>query len=121
MNQTAVSPTTVHTIIIFTNQMKQQAAFYRQGLDLEEPQATGSDHLGWPLPNLYFGLDQTDEKIVPSQTVTLWFAVNDLAAAFDRFRALGAKVRYPPTTKPWGATLASLFDLDGNLFGLTQK
>ncbi len=117
MNETAVS---IHTVIIFTNNMHQLADFYKQGLNLSDPQPTGEDHLGWPLSNLYFGLDQVDGNLTPSQAITLWFAVDDLEAAFNRFVALGAAVRYPPTQKPWGATLASLHDLDGNLFGLTQ-
>lgn len=117
MNETAVS---IHTVIIFTNDMRQLADFYQKGLNLSDPQSTGDDHLGWSLSNLYFGLDQVKEKPAPSQVVTLWFAVDDLEATFDRFVTLGAAVRYPPTQKPWGAVLASLYDLEGNLFGLSQ-
>jgi hypothetical protein len=35
--------------------------------------------------------------------------------------ALGARLRYAPLTKPWGDVLASLYDLDGNLIGLSQR
>jgi hypothetical protein len=30
-------------------------------------------------------------------------------------------LRYPPTRKPWGALLASLYDPDGNMVGLAQR
>jgi predicted enzyme related to lactoylglutathione lyase len=51
----------------------------------------------------------------------LWFEVEDLDATFNRFVAQGAKITYPPTKKPWGATLAAVFDPDGNVVGLTQR
>jgi uncharacterized glyoxalase superfamily protein PhnB len=47
--------------------------------------------------------------------------VDDLQATFERLVALGATVRYPPTRKPWGAELAAVYDLDGNLLGLAQR
>ena len=47
--------------------------------------------------------------------------VDDIEATFKRFEELDAGVKYPPTKKPWGAVLAALFDLDGNVFGLSQR
>jgi predicted enzyme related to lactoylglutathione lyase len=52
---------------------------------------------------------------------TIWFDVDDLQATFDRFVASGAGVRYPPELKPMGDVLASLEDLDRNVFGLVQR
>ncbi len=111
----------VHTAIIFTNKMNDLAKFYQDGFEWEPPQPTGSDHLGWKFDNLYFGLDQVDDA--PTEypgAVSLWFAVDNLQATFDKFVTLGARVKYPPTQKPWGAVLAAVFDLDGNVIGLTQ-
>jgi predicted enzyme related to lactoylglutathione lyase len=53
--------------------------------------------------------------------VTLWFTVDDIQATFDRLVALGARVRYPPSQKPWGGYLACVYDPDGNMLGLSQR
>ena len=111
----------LQTVIIQTGQMKAMAEFYAQGFELEQAGATGGDHLGYPLPNLYFGFDQVDEVPPPSGVVSLWFEVDDIEATFKRFEDSGAKVSYPPTKKPWGAVLAALYDPDGNLFGISQR
>ena len=112
---------TMDTAIILTSRVKEMASFYRQGLELGEAQPAGPDHLGFDLPNAYFGFDLVDTPPEASGVLSLWFRVNDLAATFDRFKELGAKVKYPPTKKPWGDELAAMYDLDGNLFGLAQR
>jgi len=111
----------LQTIILQTNQMKTMADFYAQGLELGDSTATGGDHLGFPLPNLYFGFDQVEEAPEACGAISLWFEVDDIEATFKRFEDAGAKVSYPPTKKPWGAVLAALYDPDGNLFGLSQR
>jgi len=110
----------LHTAIIQTGRLQEMADFYRRGLDLGEP-LEEVDHLGFPLPNAYFGLDLVEEAPSPTGVVSLWFEVDDLQATFDKFVALGAGVKYPPTRKPWGARLAALYDPDGNVFGLTGR
>ncbi len=112
---------TMDTAIISTSRMDELARFYSQGLDLGEAHPAGPDHLGFDLPNAYFGFDLVDTAPDPSGVLSLWFRVNDLAATFERFKGLGAKVKYSPTTKPWGDELAAMYDLDGNLFGLAQR
>jgi predicted enzyme related to lactoylglutathione lyase len=122
MNDTSNSTNAIlQTVIIQTGQMAEMADFYARGFELGEAASTGGDHLGFPLPNLYFGFDQVENAPEPSGVVSLWFEVEDIEASFKRFEGLGAKVKYPPTKKPWGAVLASLFDPDGNLFGLSQR
>ena len=113
---------TIDTIMIFTPRMKELAQFYQEGLQLSAPQAQGDDHLGFPIAGTYFGLDQVDDtEYTYPGAVSIWFRVDDIEATFDRFKQLGAKVRYPPTKKPWGDTLAALYDPDGNPFGLAQR
>ncbi len=113
--------TMLETVIIFSERMEQLAAFYQEGLQLgsfeESPR-----HLGVRLGDLYFGFDQVDnlEGTAPS-AVTLWFTVDDIQATFDRLVARGARVRYPPTKKPWGAVLAAVLDPEGNILGLAQR
>jgi predicted enzyme related to lactoylglutathione lyase len=111
----------LQTVIIQTGQIKSMAEFYAHGLELGEAAATGGDHLGYPLPNLYFGFDQVDEVPASSGVVSLWFEVDDIEATFKRFEESVARVSYPPTKKPWGAVLAALYDPDGNLFGISQR
>lgn len=112
---------TLQTVIIQTGKMVEMADFYARGFELGEASATGGDHLGFPLPNLYFGFDLVDETPEPSGVISLWFEVEDIEATYARFEQLKARVKYPPTKKPWGAILAALYDLDGNLFGISQR
>jgi len=81
------------TVIIQTSRMEKLASFYGRAFDLGEPQATGGDHLGFTLSNLYFGFDQVDEAPDPSGTVSIWFEVENLQSVFERFGDLGARVK----------------------------
>lgn len=122
MSETSNSTNAIlQTVIIQTGQLAEMAHFYAHGLELGKAAATGGDHLGFPLPNLYFGFDQVGDVPEPSGVVSLWFEVEDIEASFKRFEGLGARVKYPPTKKPWGAVLSALYDPDGNLFGLSQR
>jgi lactoylglutathione lyase len=110
------------TVIIETTRLTELAEFYRQGLELNPASATGGDHLGFTMPNVYFGFDLVDQvrENAPG-AISLWFEVDALEETFNRFVALGAEVMYPPTQKPWGAVLAAVFDPDGNVVGLAQR
>ncbi len=115
------SDVALHTTIVRSTRIGDLASFYARGLQLGEPQPTGPDHLGMPLANAYLGFDLVEVQPDPSGAVSLWFEVGDLEESFEHFKQLGAGVRYPPTDQPWGARLASLYDPDGNAFGLTQR
>jgi len=109
------------TAIIFTGRMAEQAEFYRQGFDLPAPNESPS-HLGFQVGAVYIGFDQVDDpEKFQHGAVTLWFRVDDVQATFDRFVTLKAPVRYPPVQKPWGDILAVVYDLDGNIIGLSQR
>jgi predicted enzyme related to lactoylglutathione lyase len=113
--------TLLETVILFTERLEALAGFYREGLGIG-PFQPSPRHLGCHLGPLYFGFDQVDKvEGSPPAGVTLWFTVDDLQATFDRLVSLGAQVKFPPTEKPWGATLAAVYDLDGNLLGLSQR
>ena len=111
--------TSLDTAIIFTTQMEELAAFYAEALEIG-PYESSPGHLGCKVGAIYFGFDQVEEPQSGS-AVTLWFAVDDLEATFERLVSMGAEVRYPPTRKPWGAFLAALSDPDGNMIGLSQQ
>lgn len=109
------------TIIVYTRDMERLSSFYAAGLGLAEPNRVPG-HIGFELPGgLYFGFDETEKVPVGAGGVSLWFDVDDLDASYRRFVQLGASVRYPPVLKPMGDILASLVDLDGNIFGLVSR
>ena len=117
----SISKTTLHTVILQTSRLQEMVDFYSAGLELGKSSPTGGDHLGFSLPNAYFGLDYIEKPPEPSGVISLWFEVENLQKTFERFEEIGAEIKYPPTQKPWGASLAALYDPDGNLFGLTQR
>ena len=109
------------TVIVYTRDMERLSAFYASGLGLTEPNRVPG-HIGFELPGgPYLGFDQTEEIAIGAGGVSLWFDVEDLDATFRRFVELGAAVRYEPELKPMGDVLASLIDLDGNVFGLVSR
>lgn len=111
----------LETVILFTEHLEELASFYQEALDLE-PFNASPKHLGQQLGPVYFGFDKVEDAGQASEAgVTLWFTVDDLQTTFERVLAMGARVRYPPTQKPWGAVLASVYDPDGNLLGLAQR
>jgi len=115
------SGTRLDTVIIFTPRMEALASFYRKALDIG-PYDQSPGHLGCRVGSVYFGFDQVEEAGQGSDSrITLWFTVDDIEATFERLVGMGAKVRYPPTEKPWGALLAAVYDPDGNLLGLSQR
>ncbi len=114
--------TKISTIIIFTPRMEQLADFYQKGLGLGEAQRQGEDHIGFEMPNLYLGFDQDASWVDAGKSrVTCWFEVDDLPATFAKLVEMGGQVRYPPTAKPWGATLAAVWDPEENMIGLSQR
>ena len=109
------------TIIIYTRNMDRLSQFYSAGLGLSSPNRVPG-HIGFDLPGgPYLGFDETDEVPLGAGGVSLWFDVADLEQTFERFVELGGTVRYPPEMKPMGDVLASLVDLDGNVFGLVSR
>jgi lactoylglutathione lyase len=112
----------LETVIIYTMELDRLARFYEAGLGVEPFEANSPGHRGRRIGSVYLGFDQVDEVEGEAPgAVRLWFTVDDLAATFDRFVGLGAAVRYGPTRKPWGATLAAVLDPDGNVVGLSQR
>lgn len=109
------------TIVIFTQRMEALADFYRDGLGYEGDYNVRPGHIGFPLENgVYLGFDQVDTDY-QNGGVSLWFAVEDMDAVFDRFVAAGATVRYARKRLPMGDELAALHDLDGNIIGLVER
>ncbi len=113
--------TTISSVILFTNNMIRLNKFYQKGLDLGEPTYKKENHIGYQLEENYFGFDEVAEVLEPTNSVTVWFKVFDIWDTFDKLVTMGAKEKIPPTRKPWGTIIASVYDLDGNVLGLEQK
>ena len=114
--------TTISTIIISTSRVSELAGFYANALDLGEPAYEEPNHIGFHVGENYFGFDKV-EKLEEQRpgAVSLWFEVDDLDLVFEKCRTLGAKVKFAPANKPWGGRIAAVFDLDGNVMGLSQR
>lgn len=113
--------TCLETVIIFTERMEELAVFYQEALEIG-PYERSPDHMGCRVGPVYFGFDQfKDAESSPGSGATLWFTVDDIEDTFNRLVKMGARVRYPPTEKPWGALLAAVYDPDGNMLGLSQR
>lgn len=108
------------TVIIFTKRMEKLARFYEEALDIG-PYEHSPGHMGCLVGAVYFGFDQVDDLEEGGGGVTLWFTVDDIETTFNRLMQMGARVRYPPKQKPWGALLAAVYDPDGNILGLSQR
>lgn len=111
----------IDTVMIFSTRMKELAEFYQQGFELDPPVPHSDNHLGFQIGSIYLGIDQVEDSWQTPGELSFWFRVDDLELTFARLVEIGARVRYPPTRKPWGDLLASLYDLDGNLLGLSQR
>ena len=112
----------IDTVIIQTTRLKELVKFYQEGFNLQPPKSFGDDHLGFQLPGVYLGFDLVSEvKGSQPGAVSLWFRVDELEASFNRLVSLGARIKYPPQEKPFGDTLAVVFDPDGNIVGLSQR
>jgi serine phosphatase RsbU (regulator of sigma subunit)/predicted enzyme related to lactoylglutathione lyase len=48
------------------------------------------------------------------------FVTDDLAAKFSAWSARGVRFRKPPEVEPWGGTIATFEDIDGNAFALVS-
>jgi catechol 2,3-dioxygenase-like lactoylglutathione lyase family enzyme len=117
----SLSATRLGTVIIFTRHMDALSHFYAEALGIG-PYDHLPGHMGCEVGNIYFGFDQVDElEVDAGGRVTLWFIVDNIQSTFDQLVRLGAKVRYGPTRKPWGALLASVLDPDGNIIGISQR
>jgi predicted enzyme related to lactoylglutathione lyase len=113
--------TWLETVIIFTEHMDELASFYQEALEIG-PYEHSPGHLGCRVGPVYFGFDQVEGgESSRHMGATLWFTVDDIEDTFNRLVNMGAKVKYPPTEKPWGAVLAAVYDQDGNLLGLSQR
>lgn len=111
-----------NAFIIRTENMHSLSEFYRKAFELPELKPTGDDHLGVSHRGVYIGFDLAKSKTIEHPGgVVPWVTVDNIQTTFDRMVELGATVNYAPKEFPWGETLASLNDPDGNEIGLIER
>jgi predicted enzyme related to lactoylglutathione lyase len=111
----------ITAITIATHRPEDLAQFYQLGFGWDEPKWKGKDHCGFDLDNdLHFGFDRIkQESKNGAGGPVIWFRVADVRQVFNRLISLGARVRSNvEDDRKVGETVATLFDPDGNIFGL---
>ena len=111
--------TSLETVIVFSASYESLADFYEKAFDLG-PANRSPRHIGFQVGSVILGFDEIDTEMAPGG-ISLWFTVDDIHDAYDRLLQMGAESRYPPSLKPWGGYLASLYDPQGNIIGLAQR
>lgn len=107
-------------ISLLTNDVPRLADFYKKLLGVD-------NHSGDPVHQFLLedGVALTvyndgSVKNNHNENMSIAFTVEDIHAAHERVRGLGAQVLQPPTAQPWGAVNMRFLDPDGNTVYLRQ-
>jgi len=111
---------------VFASDLARSVAFYRDTLGL--PLQFENDQHGYAAfgtPGLRLGIARVDPSAPESASLLgrhtgVGFGVPDLDAAHRELVAKGVVFTMPPTRQPWGGTLSTFTDPDGNVFYLDQ-
>ena len=68
--------------------------------------------------SLGIGRDPKAPDVESGDHIALWFYVDDVDAAFDRWTQAGGGIVLAPDDMPWGECVAQVRDPDGNLVNL---
>jgi DNA-binding transcriptional ArsR family regulator/catechol 2,3-dioxygenase-like lactoylglutathione lyase family enzyme len=112
---------TLDAAMLYVRSVPESAAFYqRLGFELTQEiegvamvNAPGGGHLKLhPVP---------ENGTTASPGITLYFAVGDVDAHYDRATAAGIEFDFPPTTMSWGARHSYLTDPDGHTLSFVRS
>lgn len=112
----------LNSILVFSDNPKQLAAFYQKVFN-KEPSWTNGDYTEFNTGGAYFEVgphDKVKGKNKTPERMLLNFHVKDVESEFKRIKKLGAKVikePYKPVEDP-RLTIATFADPDGNYFQL---
>ncbi len=110
--------------ILLSRDLPRLVSFYEHALhgrvDYRFGSADADDYVSLTLGGGSLGIGR--DPAVPAATagdrVALWFYVDDVDAAFSRWRSAGGDVVQQPGETPWGERVAQVRDPDGNLVNL---
>lgn len=110
----------IEAILIETTRLTELAEFYRAAFELEAPDPEDNEQVGFQIGEIYFGLERVEEPSAASKAMSLWIAVDDTRAVYDRLLTLGATTKSEPEEAD-GEVIASVYDPDGNVIGLLSE
>jgi predicted enzyme related to lactoylglutathione lyase len=84
-----------------------------------EPIADAPYYVGWRVADQDIGLIPGGHDNGMTGAVVYW-EVDDINASVDRLLAAGATVQQKPSNVGGGKIVATMADVDGNVFGLSQ-
>ena len=118
--------TTLKSILLYVDDVAATSRFYQSALGLEETMATedgryvqlqtGDVALAFAVASAIAELGLPMEHASrdrQAHAVQLAFETENVEAAVEVFVAAGGTVVNPPTTRPWGQTIAHLRDING--------
>ena len=110
----------IEAILLETTRLDMLKEFYQKGFELDEPETSSSEQIGFQIGAVYFGLEQVEAQPDPSRTMSLWFRVKDAQSMYDKLISLGATMKDEPAEID-DEIVASVYDPDGNAIGLLSE
>jgi lactoylglutathione lyase len=114
----------LRAVRIFVGDLDRARRFYRDVLELHEKSAAPKwavfDIDGQDIILEAIGADDPERELV-GRLLAVSFAVEDIDGAYRNLVARGVSFPEPPTTQPWGGTLAFPSDPDGNVLTLVGR
>ena len=110
--------------ILLTRNLPRLVSFYERALrgvvDYRFGDAGQDDYVALTLgeASLGIGRDPAAPGSGSSDRIALWFYVDDVDAAYSRWREVGGDMVQDPQDMPWGERVAQVRDPDGNLVNL---
>jgi predicted enzyme related to lactoylglutathione lyase len=109
-------------VIIWTDNLEEMAAFYRDKLELEV-HSIRPYFVAFQCGDLRLSLGTHSQVEGPSREprIMVNLAVSDIKGVYDKLLSRGVEFVRPPEFEHWGGWVATLSDPDGNLLQLLQQ
>ena len=116
----------LYAVRVFSYKWDDSLSFYRDVVEF--PLTFANPDIGWAqfqLGAASLGLERCDPdddeaRDLVGRFVGLSIEVEDIHGTYERLQAKGVEFVSPPTTQPWGGTLAHFKDPDGNMLTLLE-
>ena len=104
---------------MFVSDLDRARAFYEGALGLRCDSADPEHgYASFTAGDIRFGTAVTDDTSLIGRHTGVGFIVEDIDTTYKELVAAGVEFDMPPTSQPWGGTLALFKDPDGNVFYL---